>query len=110
MAGADTAVVPDEKLGGYRLDPHHKIGSAKLRFFESFGFDRNDPNRVRRALLAHAKAHSATVTAVVHGLKYEIDGPLETPSGHAPNVRTIWLVEPGKAPRFVSMKPLRRSK
>ena len=37
------------------------------------------------------------------GVKYVIDGPLQTPDGRNPSVRAIWFVETGeKQPRFVT--------
>jgi hypothetical protein len=108
LPDAMLAVVPEDKLGGYLLDPGHKVGAPKLRFLESFGFDRARPDEVRRALLQHALEHEGAVTTTRFGLKYELDGALATPSGQQPMVRTVWMIEPGIAPRFVSMKPLRR--
>lgn len=102
------AFVPDEKLGGYLLDPRHKIGGPKLRFLESFGFDRSRPAEVRAALLGHAQKCEGAVAETAYGLKYELDGVLEAPSGRTPRVRTVWIAEPGAPPRFVSMKPLGR--
>lgn len=108
LPNAHLAVVPDEKLGDYLLDPSHKVGGPKLRFLESFGFDRTRPEEVRKALLEHALQYEGAVTATPFGLKYELDGALATPSGRQPRVRTVWIVEPGIAPRFVSLKPLGR--
>jgi hypothetical protein len=33
--------IAEQKLTGYLLDPSHKVGAAKLRFLESFGFSRD---------------------------------------------------------------------
>jgi len=41
------------------------------------------------------------------GVTYLTEGPLETPSGRRPRVRTIWLIEAGQvAPRFITAYPL----
>ena len=43
-----------------------------------------------------------------HGLKYIMDGKIETPSGKSPRVRTIWIVDQGlQAPRLVTAYPFK---
>ena len=111
MAGlphAAKAFVPDEKFALY-LVPTHKVGGPKLKFLESFGFDRADREAMRTALIAHAGAWEAAVIPTPFGVKYEVDGPLTTPSGVEPWVRTVWHIDDGAAdPRFVTLKPLTR--
>lgn len=46
-------------------------------------------------------------STAVDGTTYLVEGPLETPSGRRPRLRTIWLVETSKfAPRFITAYPL----
>ena len=41
-----------------------------------------------------------------HGLKYILDGNIETPTGQNPVVRTIWIVDQGvETPRLVTAYP-----
>ena len=41
-----------------------------------------------------------------HGIKYIIEGVLEAPSGAAPRIRTVWILETGETtPRFVTAYP-----
>jgi hypothetical protein len=41
------------------------------------------------------------------GIKYVIEGPLTTPDGRAPIVRSVWFVETGRdRPRFITAYPL----
>ncbi|MGD9816847.1 MAG: DUF6883 domain-containing protein [Hyphomonadaceae bacterium] len=108
LPNAHLAFVADEKLGGYLLNPTHKVGGPKLRFLEAFGFARSRPEEVRASLLDHARTSEGAVASTPYGLKYELDGDLRTPSGRTPRVRTVWLVEPDAPPRFVSLKPLGR--
>lgn len=109
MPNAENAYVEQSKLDGYLLDPDHRVGAPKLRFLEMFGFSRADADGVRAALIAHGRTHEATVISTDFGLKYEVDGPLSTPIGEEPWIRTIWQIDNGAAnPRFVSMKPLRK--
>lgn len=105
---ADRAFVPDEKFELY-LVPTHKVGGPKLKFLESFGFDGLDREPIRAALIAHGGAWEAAVIPTPFGVKYEVDGPLRTPSGVEPWVRTVWHIDGGAtAPRFVTLKPLAR--
>ncbi len=46
---AAAAVVSDRKLSSYLLSATHPEGAPKARFFESFGFSRDDPEALRRA-------------------------------------------------------------
>lgn len=109
LPNAEQAYVEQSKLDGYLLDPDHRVGAPKLRFLESFGFSRAEPEKVCAALIAHGGAHEASVISTRFGVKYEVDGPLLTPTGEAPWVRTIWLIGDGDArPRLISMKPLRK--
>ena len=42
----------------------------------------------------------------IHGLKYILEGKMETPSGRSPTVRTIWIVDRGaETPRLVTAYP-----
>ena len=61
------------------------------------------------ALLAHARAHKvARLQKAKLGTSYVIEGPLQTPDGRRPNVRTVWLIETDEtAPRLLTAIPLR---
>ena len=54
----------------------------------------------------HGVATSGEVVERVespHGEKYLVDGPLESPTGRKPLVRTVWIVDRGEqAPRLVA--------
>ena len=42
-----------------------------------------------------------------HGVKYVIDGLLQTQTGEAVKVRTIWIIDKGQTrPRFVTTYPV----
>jgi hypothetical protein len=41
-----------------------------------------------------------------HGEKYIIDGPITTPAGRMPSVRTVWIIDQGdNTPRLVTAYP-----
>jgi len=101
------AYIPSEKLSAYLLSETHAVGKAKATFFRALGFDETNMHILEHGLLT--LAHSATVQEVVsspHGVKYVMEGVLETPSGIAPRILTVWILETGETnPRFVTAYP-----
>lgn len=106
LPNAHLAFVPDEKLGGYLLDPGHEDGGPKSRFLEAVGFDITRQDEVKAALLSHGAAFEATGIATPFGMKYHVDGMLISPTGRSVYVRTVWQIDAGtSAPRFVTLRP-----
>ena len=105
---AEQAVVPQDKIEHYLLNPGHPIGASKAGFFHRFGFSREQWRLLADALRQHARANPvANAVADPDGTTYLVEGPLETPSGRRPRLRTVWLVETGQlAPRFITAYPL----
>jgi hypothetical protein len=111
MPEAANAAVPAEKIVDYLLSRTHPVGSRKAVFFRLFGFDEHAPNELMKALLAHAAENEVSrVLVVPHGTKYEITGPLATPSGRTPLIRSVWIVIGGAPPRFVTAVPEKAKK
>jgi hypothetical protein len=105
---AEKAFVPQDKAEHYLLNPGHPIGASKAAFFRAFGFNRGQWQVLVAALLEHGRANPV-VKAVSDedGTTYLVEGPLETPLGRNPRLRTVWLVETGKlALRFITTYPL----
>ena len=101
-------IVGSTKILDYLLSENHPTGKSKARFFQGFGFSRQDWQLLERALIEHATQNLVTgVNPSRFGVKYTIDGPLATPSGERPRIRAVWIVE-GKdaAPRLVTAHPL----
>jgi len=103
---ADKAHVDESKVTDYLLNPAKSRGKAG--FFLRFGFTPENWQAMARALADHGR--SGTVAAIVesgHGTRYSIDGPLDTPEGRQPSVRTVWIVEHGaEHPRLITAHPL----
>ena len=106
----DKARVDQAKIEEYLLCPTHPDGAAKARFFASFGFVRSRWRVFARALRLHAETWPVvSLVATAYGQRYVVDGPLKTPDGRAPNVRTVWIVETGEdTPRLITAHPLPR--
>jgi len=99
-------VVEEAKINDYLLSEERSGG--KSGFFFAFGFAHARWEVLRNALLRHAAAHEvASVSETTHGVKYTIEGELQTPDGRSPRVRAVWIIDVGKdAPRLVTTYPL----
>ena len=105
---ASLAVVEREKVIGYLLNPAHRYGAAKARFFAAFGFRDAHWETLAKALREHGQKHPVTrARETGFGPRYEVDGPLEAPDGRRPVVRTVWQHDFGApGPRLITAYPL----
>jgi hypothetical protein len=110
LPNAGQAVVAEDKIVRYLLNEAHPRGKDKAAFFSRFGFSVAKWEVLAAALLAHAAAHGVTSTLETReGTHYAVDGPLSTPDGRHPQVRTIWAVDTGsEIPRFITAYPLKQ--
>ncbi|MXX53321.1 MAG: hypothetical protein F4Z35_05125 [Dehalococcoidia bacterium] len=104
------AYVAQEKITLYLLSHRNPRGRGKARFFSAFGFRIERWLELAEALRVHGATHEVTETLEVDsGVKYIVDGVLDTPDGRNPLVRTVWMVDVGNsAPRFITAYPNRR--
>jgi len=102
------AIVPPRKLTHYLLAPTHEEGAGKARFFHSFGFEPIHWPELAAALLNHVAEHGIVgEEATPFGTRYIVEGPLSARDGRAPNLRSIWFLDPGsETPRFITAYPL----
>ncbi|ESA34445.1 hypothetical protein N836_16850 [Leptolyngbya sp. Heron Island J] len=101
------AYIQRNKLTGYLLSETHPIGKAKAKFFRNLKFDDTNLDILEQALLKLAQTQSIHETIeTVHGIKYIIIGPIETPSSKTVTIFTVWIVDTGEdAPRFITARP-----
>ena len=102
-------VVPVAKLVDYLLNREHPKGRGKAKFLAQFGFGSDALEVLAEALVRHLDDHGvAAVAEGDWGLILHAEGPLVTPSGACPMVRTVWIVKPGRGDTatFVTLKPL----
>jgi len=61
------------------------------------------------ALRLHAATHElGRVEESPFGTRYVVEGPLVTPDGRNPPVRSVWFIEAGEdTPQLVTVYPLR---
>ena len=108
LPNAHLAIVEREKITEYLLNPGHRFGASKARFFTGFGFHLDDWETLARALSEHAQRHEVSAERDTgFGPRYEVNGPLATPTGRDPLVRTVWQLDDGEvAPRLITAYPI----
>lgn len=97
-----------KKVIAYLLYETHPDGRSKAAFFSRFGFSVARWEESAEMLIKHGKTYPVVKTArSEYGISYCVDGPIETPSGDCPAVRTVWITEEGSAsPRLVTAYPI----
>jgi hypothetical protein len=107
VPNADRAIITAEKLTAYLLNASHKRGGAKARLLLSVGYRSDDPLSLDSDLRTQHLSRSVTRTSEnPYGAVYEIEGPIETPSGKTVRFCSVWQVDTGTdVPRFITMYP-----
>ena len=108
IPGIENATVEMSKVTDYLLPTTHPDGRSKAEFFMRFGFTSQNKDALIAALLKIARDNEvAEVVESAFGTRYVIDGPLQSPDGRAPAVRTVWIIEAKRpAPRLVTAYPM----
>ena len=108
LPNADQAQVDSTKITDYLLSSAHPDGRNKAAFFAAFGFRVEEPEVLRQALQKHGATQRVTRTVESrYGVRYIVEGALETPDGRNPTIRTIWiLAHESGAPRLITAYPV----
>ena len=113
LPGAERAVVPEEKLRGYLLNPEHADGTHKLRVFQSaLGIGPDDWEFMRHQLqsgVTNATVESSrpSVDCTVYMVPMDVEGL----NGAKKRVSTVWKVDDGgDSPSFVTAYLDKRAK
>jgi Domain of unknown function (DUF6883) len=108
LPNAHLAVVEQAKICDYLLNPVHRFGASKARFFLEFGFTLGAWDVLAVALKLHGMENEVVrVKETGFGPRYEVEGLLTAPDGRYPLVRTVWQVDEGQAaPRLITAYPL----
>lgn len=112
LPGFDKAVVPQKKIEDYLLSSTHPDGWGKAVFFESYGFSPRRWEDLRDALMGHIRDHEAAVIGTSpFGTVYTVNGPLRSPDGRDPVVRSAWFIDDeATVPRLVTAYPHRKER
>lgn len=107
---ANEAEVPLAKIVLYLLNPEHRAGKTKARFFSSHGFAREGWQKLADGLQQHACDHEITKEETTPlGVRFVVEGNMTMPDGAVAGVRAVWFIERGeRIPRFVTAYPLKR--
>lgn len=107
LPNSENAVIAREKIVDYLLNTEHKRGGAKARLLTQFGYRVKSWQQLESDIrLTHCNAEVDAVRQTMYGVRYEIRASLQTPSGHALVVRTIWQIDEGTdAPRLITLVP-----
>ena len=107
LPDGERAYVDRAKITDYLLSSTHPDGRGKAAFFMSFGFKSEQWELLGEALRAVGISNPVTkVVESVHGTRYTVDGMISAPDGRMPRVRTVWIIEAGSPPRFITAYPL----
>jgi len=111
LPNASELIVEREKILNYLLNPMHRYGAAKTRFFTLFGFRAEAWEILADALRERGRVDEIVVireTGV--GSRYVVEGALNTPVGRRPRIRCVWQFDEGTiAPRLITAYPLEES-
>lgn len=107
LPNASSCRVDRAKIEDYLLCSTHPDGAAKAYFFRRFGFKPENWRELASALRVHGQTHEVSEVAESrHGTRYSVDGPLQSPDGRNPTVRSVWIVEKGAVePRLITAHP-----
>lgn len=108
IPNVEYARIPDEKITHYLLSETHPKGKHKAVFFKRFGFSKDEWHKLKAALLTHAASWEVkNQVENQDGVKYVIEGEIETPDNRNPPLRAIWIIDADDIyPRFVTAYPV----
>ncbi len=108
LPNSKNAYISSSKLLDYLLSQTHPIGKTKARYLRSVGFNESNIDSLRQSLINLSQTEEIKeAIASPHGVKYLIDGSIQTPVGTYIKLRTIWIIDSGQDyPRFVTAYPL----
>ena len=106
----ENAVIAEAKIKDYLLSETHEDGKSKAAFFTRFGFLSIEWEELAGALRQHVADNEVAATLTTsRGVHYTIEGPLRTPAGETPLIRSVWALETGSVtPRLITAYPLKR--
>lgn len=103
---AERAVVTEEKVCDYLLNPNHPVGGPKAAWFASIGYGIDNWQDLADDLLLLARGVDDFVAKPSpFGVKYEVTGRIGRPAHRPADVTTVWIVEGNNSPRLITAYP-----
>lgn len=108
LPNRENAYISPIKLNAYLLSETHPIGKAKAKLLRSMGFNETNVGLLKQELLSIAQSEDVKeAISSPHGVKYIIEGKIQTPIGSFIKILTIWIIDKGQErPRFVTAYPV----
>ncbi|MCC6126771.1 MAG: hypothetical protein IT426_17550 [Pirellulales bacterium] len=106
IPNAEQAMIAEEKIVQYLLNPEHVDGASKARVLARAGFHADHPQELDRALrVRHLILEAEIGKPSPFGIKYEITGRLTGPIGSV-LVKSIWMIRFDESfPRLITLVP-----
>lgn len=99
LPNRERAYVPPRKLTDYLLSLTHPVGRYKARYFAGLGFTITESEVLERELLQVADQGIVLETIPGEfGIKYIVEGEVQTPRGDVVVLATVWLAENSESP------------
>ena len=103
---AEHAIITQEKLCDYLLNPAHPVGGPKAAWFASIGYTQQNWEQLRGDLLRVAESCENFIPkSSPFGVKYETEGEIGCDGYRPATVLVIWIVEENSPPRLVTAYP-----
>lgn len=103
---AEHAVIAEEKILGYLLNPSHPVGGSKAVWFASIGYTMGNWQELAHDLLQLARTSENFIAETSpFGVKYKVSGTLGCPGYRPGLVLSVWIVEENDRPRLVTAYP-----
>ena len=97
LPNREQAIVKESKIKDYLLSDTHVIGKTKAAFFNSVGYSLNEWQKLQKDLTKVAFQYDVNSEVTTEfGIKYTVDGVIESPSGKEINIRTVWIIDKNK--------------
>jgi len=108
LPNSDQASVPERKLTEYLLSETHAVGKFKAKFFRRLGFNETNTSLLQKEILDLAQTQDVKdVVTSDFGIKYTVEGTVETPIGKSVKIRSVWIVEKDQTqPIFITAYPV----
>jgi hypothetical protein len=105
-------VIEEKKVKKYLLNPAHPDGGGKAKYFENLGYTHSNWKQFVAALGDHAvKAEITQILSTEYGMKFILEGVIETLEGSQVLIRSVWVVnKQEKFPILVIAYPLKDDK
>lgn len=107
LPNASSAIVSEDKIVEYLLNPMHPDGGPKAIFFLSLGYNIDNWKALADDLFDMAlRTPVSSWVESDYGTKYIIEGYITGPNDRVADIRSVWIVDDGNdAPRLVTAYP-----